>query len=344
MKRIAIEEHFYTQEYLTYLRSSKDYPRLEMVKGRQNHQMEWLRVAPGLSLPSPPNFQNGLLEVGEGRIKMMDKVGIDIQVLSLSFPGVEALDPSDATSMSERVNDALFSIIEKYPKRFAGFAAIAPQDPGAAARELERTVKKLGFKGAMINSHVRGEYLDDPKFGVILKKAEELSVPLYIHPRQPSPDMIPPFLTYPELATPAWGFAAEAGLHAMRLICSGVFDRYPGLKIILGHLGEALPWWLWRLDSRWVVIGREESSSAPLAKKKPSQYIQENFYVTTSGMFWHPALQCCYSALGADRILFAVDHPYESNEDAVHFLDTASICDPDKEKIYHLNAEMLLGL
>jgi 2,3-dihydroxybenzoate decarboxylase len=196
----------------------------------------------------------------------------------------------------------------------------------------------------MINSHIRGEYLDDRKYWVIFERAEKLNVPLYIHPRQPSPDMIKPFLTYPELASPAWGFAAETGLHAMRLICSGVFDKHPNLKIVLGHLGEALPWWLWRLDSRWIVVGREEGAAPPLAQKKPSQYIKENFYVTTSGMLWHPALQCCYSALGADRILFAVDHPYESSRDAVQFLDTASICDGDKEKIYHVNAEKLLGL
>jgi len=343
MKRIAIEEHFFTEEYVNYLRSRKDYPRLETLKIK-DREMEWLRLGPGCSLPSVPHLQNGLLDVGEGRLKIMDEVGIDMQVLSLSFPGVEALDPRDATSMSKKINDELFTAVKKHPNRFAGFAAIAPQDPDAAASELERAVKKLGFKGAMINSHIRGEYLDDRKYWVIFEKAEKLNVPLYIHPRQPSPDMIKPYLTYPELASPAWGFAAETGLHAMRLICSGVFDKYPGLKIILGHLGEALPWWLWRLDSRWIVVGREESAAPPLAKKKPSQYIKENFYVTTSGMFWHPALQCCYSALGADRILFAVDHPYESNKDAVQFLDTASICDGDKEKIYHLNAEKLLGL
>jgi 5-carboxyvanillate decarboxylase len=343
MKRIAIEEHFFTQEYLAYLRSRKDYPRLETQKIK-DLEMEWLRLAPGCSLPSARHFQSGLLEVGEERLKMMDEVGIHMQVLSLSFPGVEALDPSDATSMSKRVNDELFSVVKKYPTRFAGFAAIAPQDPEAAANELERAVKKLGFKGAMVNSHIRGEYLDDRKYWVIFEKAEKLNVPIYIHPRQPSPDMIKPYLTYPELATPAWGFAAETGLHAMRLICSGVFDKYPNLKVILGHLGEALPWWLWRLDSRWVVIGRRESGTATRADKKPSEYIKENFYITTSGMFWHPALQCCYSALGADRILFAVDHPYESNKDAVQFMDTASICDSDKEKIYHLNAEKLFGL
>jgi 2,3-dihydroxybenzoate decarboxylase len=343
MKRIAIEEHFFTAGYLTYLRSRKDYPRSETVKA-ENREMEWLRLAPGCSLPSPPHLQSGLLEVGEGRLKIMDEVGIDMQVLSLSFPGVEALDPSDATSMSKRVNDELFAVTQKYLGRFAGFAAIAPQNPDAAANELERAVKELGFKGAMVNSHTRGEYLDDRKYWVIFEKAEKLNVPIYIHPRQPSPDMIKPYLTYPELATPAWGFAAETGLHAMRLICSGLFDKYPGLKIILGHLGEALPWWLWRLDSRWIVVGREESAFGMLAKKKPSQYIKDNFYVTTSGMFWHPALQCCYSALGADRILFAVDHPYESDKEAVEFMDKASICDIDKEKIYHLNAEKLLGL
>jgi len=343
MKRIAIEEHFFTEGYLTYLRGRKDYPRLETVKV-EHGEMEWLCLAPGCALPSTSHLQRGLLDVEEGRLKLMDETGIDMQVLSLSFPGVEALDPSDASVMAREVNDEIFAAVNRHPDRFAAFAALAPQDPDAAARELERTVKELRFKGAMMNSHTRGEYLDDRKYWVIFEKAETLGVPIYIHPRQPSPDMIKPFLKYPELATPAWGFAAETGLHAMRLICSGLFDEYPHLKIILGHLGEALPWWLWRFDSRWTVVGRGERGSGPLARKKPSHYIKENFYVTTSGMFWHPALQCCYSALGAERILFAVDHPYESSEDAVQFMDSASICDGDKEKIYHVNAKKLLGV
>jgi 5-carboxyvanillate decarboxylase len=343
MKRIAIEEHFFTERYVTYLRSRNDYPRLETAKDVENREMEWLRLAPGCSLPSGGSLLSGLLEVGEGRLRAMDEASIDMQVLSLSFPGVEALDPSDATSMAKEVNDELFTVVKRYPEKFAGFAAIAPQVPETAAHELERAVKKLGFKGAMINSHIRGEYLDDRKYWVIFERAEELGVPLYLHPRQPSPDMIKPYLTYPQLATAAWGFAAETGLHAMRLICSGVFDKYPGLKIILGHLGEALPLWLWRLDSRWIV-GEGKGPPGLLAKKKPSQYIKDNFYVTTSGMFWQPPLQCCYSALGPDRILFAVDHPYESSKEAVEFMDAASVCDSDKEKIYHLNAEKLLRL
>jgi 5-carboxyvanillate decarboxylase len=343
MKRIAIEEHFFTQEYLSYLRSREEYPRLEKIT-TGDREVEWLHLAPGCSLPSAPHLQRGLLDMGEGRLKMMDEVGIDMQVLSLSFPGVEGMEPMEATSLAERVNNELYSVIQKHPDRFAGFATIAPQSPVAAANELKRAVKELGFKGAMVNSHIAGDYLDDRKFWVIFQEAQDLGVPIYIHPREPSPDMIKPYLTYPELATPAWGFAAETGLHAMRLICSGLFDRYPGLKIFLGHLGEALPWWLWRLDSRWVVVGREEQSSRPLLKKKPSEYIRENFYVTTSGMFWHPALQLCHSALGPERILFAVDHPYESNQEAVEFVDTAPIPDADREKIYHLNAEKILGL
>lgn len=342
MKRIAIEEHFFTEEYVAYLRSRKDYPRLEMIKDAENHEAEWLCLAPSCALPSGGPLLQGLLDVGEGRLKAMDEAGIDLQVLSLSFPGVEALDPSDATGLAKRVNDELFTVVGKYPERFAGFAALAPQDPEAAAGELERAVKRLGFKGAMINSHIRGEYLDEKKYWVIFETAEKLGVPIYLHPRQPSPDMIKPYLSYPQLATASWGFAAETGLHAMRLMCSGVFDRYPGLNIILGHLGEALPWWLWRLESRWMVA-KGRGPSAPLVKR-PSQYIKENFYVTTSGMFWMPALTCCCSGLGADRILFAVDHPYESSKEAVAFMDGASLCDRDKEKIYHLNAETLLGL
>ena len=326
MKKIAIEEHFSTEEYLSYLRLRKDYTRREIVEDEKYHSIVTM-----------------LLDLGEGRLSDMNESGIDMQVLSLSI-GVQQFDTSDAIALAKRTNDELSKIVKKCPERFAGFAALATQDPNAAADELERAVKGLGLKGANISSHIKGEYLDDQKYWVIFERAEKLDVPIYLHPARPSPDMVKPFLTYPLLADAMWGYAAEAGLHAMRLICSGVFDKYPGLKIILGHLGEALPFWLWRIDNRWL---KEKVDPEPITKglkKKPSQYVKDNFFVTLSGMFWEPALLCAYLALGADRILFAVDYPYESNDEAVQFIEGVPICDSDKEKICHINAEKILAL
>ncbi len=343
MKKIAIEEHFLTEEFVSYLRSNKGYPRLESIEDEKNNKIERLWHSADIKGVLSPDLKSRLLDLGEGRLREMEKTGIDMQVLSLTT-GVEQFDASDGTAMARKTNDELSKVVKKYPQKFAGFAALAPQDPGAAADELERAVKELGLKGVKINSHIRGEYLDDEKYWVIFERAEKLGVPIYLHPRSPSPDMLKPYLAYPGLAGAVLGFAAETSLHAIRLILSGVFDKYPGLKIILGHLGEALPFWLWRIDNRYL---KERIASDPRARKlekTPSQYFKDNFLVTTSGMLWQPALLCTYLALGADRILFAVDYPYESSREAVEFMEVAAICDSDKEKIYHLNVEELLAL
>ncbi|OGO17795.1 MAG: hypothetical protein A2Z15_05090 [Chloroflexi bacterium RBG_16_50_11] len=280
-----------------------------------------------------------LTELGDKRLREMDKAGITMQVLSLTAPGVEAFSSADGITWAKRINDDLSTTVMKYPERFAGFASLPLQEPEAAADELQRAVKKLGLKGALVNSHVRGEYLDNPKFWVVFEKAEKLGVPIYIHPKEPSPDMLKPYLAYPGLWSALWGYGAEAGLHAIRLICSGLFDKYPNLKIIIGHMGEALPFWTWRLDRQW-----QHTPMAKILSKKPSQYIKENFLITTSGVFSVPALLCAYLTLGAENILFAVDFPYESNETAVQFIKDAPINDSEKEKIFHLNAEKVLGL
>jgi 2,3-dihydroxybenzoate decarboxylase len=262
-----------------------------------------------------------------------------MQVLSLISPGVQVFDAATGTSLARRVNDQLYRIVQKYPGKFAGLAALAPQDPRGAADELERAVKELGLKGASINSHTRGEYLDDKKYWVIFERAERLGVPIYIHPRMPSPGMLKPYLTYPSLATAMSGFAAEVSLHALRLILSGLFDEHPGVKIILGHLGEGLPFWLWRLDNRWLRMPQ-----GMIIKKRPSQYIKDHFFITTAGNFSVSAFLCAYLELGADRILFAVDSPLESNREAVQFMEGLPISDGDKEKVCHLNAERLFKL
>lgn len=339
MKIIDFEAHFYTEEYVEYLRSRKEPPNFDTIdlKGQKEEGM-WL--APGVWAPRSKNLQS-LLDLDQGRITEMDRAGITIQVLSLAGPGCELFETSDGVVQVRKANDRLAEVIKKHPNRFLGFAALAPQDPYVAAEELERTVKELGFKGAKINSHVRGgEYLDEEKYWVIFEKAERLDVPIYIHPRIPSPQMLKPYADYGyALAGAALGFGAETALHAMRLILSGVFDRYPRLKIILGHLGEALPFWLDRLDRKAITHGIKVKLD-----KKPSDYIRDNFMVTFSGMFYMPAFLCVYLALGAENILFASDYPFEPLKDAIDFIKHLPISDHDKNKICKGNAERLFKL
>lgn len=334
MKRIAFEEHFTTQEHLDLLTAIREgrYPIPEVLREEKDIAEELLF----LDLKTSGTITSRLLNIGEGRIREMNKTGIDMQVLSLVSPGVQVLDAPTATKVARKMNDTISAAVKKFPTRFAGLATIAPHDPNGAADELERAVKKLSLKGVIINSHTKGEYLDGKKFWPIFETAEKLNVPIYLHPRIPSPGMRQPYLDY-HLDAAILGYSHEVALHAMRIICAGVFDKYPNLKIILGHLGESLPYWLWRLDNKAALLPAK-------LKKKPSEYIKENFYVTTSGLFCHPPLICAYLALGAERILFAVDYPLEETKQATKFIETAPISDIDKEKICHGNTEKLLGI
>lgn len=283
------------------------------------------------------------------RLKDMDKAGIDMQVLSATLMPGDKSTAAEARAWAIDTNNAFAKVIEKYPDRFSSFASIALHDPQEAARELERAVTQLGFKGALIGAEDR-TFLDDPPYWVLLETAEKLDVPIYLHPKVPGKDMINPYLKYPILSRSMWGFAAEAGLHALRLIMGGMFEKYPHLQIILGHLGESIPFQMWRLDNRWMnekdgkapMFGADPS--AALMKKKPSEYFKSNFYVSTSGMFWEPALQLVVTAMGPDRILFGVDYNAESNEEAVKFIEAAKLDPGIKEKICHGNAERLLRL
>jgi predicted TIM-barrel fold metal-dependent hydrolase len=337
MKIIDVEAHFYTEEYLHYLRSRKEPPKFETINvDGQNEQR--LRLGPDVWAPQRNKSLSALLDMEKDRLAKMNEACVTVQVLSLTTPGCELFEPSDAIAQARRTNDKVAEAIRRHPDRFLGFAALACQVPEAAADELERTVKELGFKGTLINSHVRGgEYLDDKKYWVIFERAERLGVPIYLHPRAPSPQMLKPYTQYGyALVRATLGFAAEASLHAMRLIFSGVFDKYPGLKIILGHLGEALPFWLDRIDGHY-------GGKVPIAKK-PSQYLRDNFLVTLSGMSYLPAFICVYLALGGDNILFGSDYPYEKLKEAAQFVERLPICDRDKHKICHANAEALLNL
>jgi 5-carboxyvanillate decarboxylase len=346
MKIIAIEEHFITQKYIDYMRTRKDPPRRE-VKTENGRQVEfqWTSKTASRVMSSDPSER--ISNLGDLRIKDMDEAGIQMQVLSLSFPSVEAFSASDGAMVSREVNDEIAAFCIKNPRRFAAFATIAAQDPENAARELERAVKTLGLKGALITGHIQDQYMDDQKFWPILETAERLDVPIYLHPKLPRSDMIEPYLDYPGLSSAVLGFSADASLHAMRLILSGAFDKYPKLRIILGHMGEALPFWLWRMDSRFNSQKEFDARANKMygaLSKTPSQYFRDNFYVTTSGMYWEPALQFVTSVLGADRVMFAGDYPYEDQKDAVQFLEKAPLGTAEKEKIAHSNAEKLLKI
>ncbi|MFC1958008.1 amidohydrolase family protein [Chloroflexota bacterium] len=290
-----------------------------------------------------PETRENLFDLGEGRIKGMDEAGVDMQLLSMSAPGPEDFG-ADGPNIAVQVNNKLYEAIKAHPKRFAGFAAVAPQYPKEAAKELERSVKELGFLGAKINSNMKGKYIDGEKYWPLFEMAEKLDVPIYLHPVSPAGALAKPFLDHPKLLGANWGLAADAGLQAMRLISGGIFDRHPGLKIFLGHMGEALPFWIWRIDNKWPKGDPDPNSKDRKLLKKASEYIRGNFYFTTSGVFDTPPLVCVCSEVGVDRVLFAVDYPFESQKEAVRWLDAAAISKNDKEKIYYLNAEKIFKL
>jgi len=285
-----------------------------------------------------------LQDVGERRIADMDASGIAKQIVSLTAPGVQVFEPDTAAALSVEYNDQLADACARYPERLFALAAVAPQRPDHAARELERAVTRLGMKGAIINSHTQGEYLDDERFWPIFEAAEALGVPVYIHPQTPPKSMIEPFLSR-GLDGAIYGFGVETGLHMLRLIISGVFDRFPKLTVVVGHLGEGIPYWLFRIDyfHRSIVATRRYESVKPL-KRKPSDYLRENFFVTTSGMAWEPAIMFARSVLGADRVMYAMDYPYQFEPDEVAVTDELPISDAEKQAFYATIAEQVFKL
>jgi 5-carboxyvanillate decarboxylase len=339
MKKIDTEAHFYTQEYQDYLLSRKEVPREEIYKGYAR-----LWYAPHIWEPHGLDIEDKLLDIAESRLLSMDKAGIDMQVLSLSTPGCEQFSPAEGTEFSRKTNQTLFMAINKHPERFIGLAALAPQSPDEAARELERSVKELGLRGAKINSHVGDSYLDNQKFWPIFEVAERLDVPIFLHPNTPISTSIQPYTDYGfALAGPPWGFGAEAALHALRLIYSGLFDKYPRLKIVLGHLGEGLVFWIYRIDFAFKKPWMEEEVR-PNLKKTPSQYLRNNFYVNNAGMYSVPAFLNVLLEMGADHMMFAADYPYENAEEAATFMECLPFSNPDKEKILHGTAEQLFKI
>lgn len=287
------------------------------------------------------------LDILDKRLQDMEEAGIDMQVMSLFLGmGPGTTNAVEAVSLIKTTNDTLAEVVAKYPDKFAGYTTLALEDPEASAIELERAVTQLGLKGPLIFVGQGGVYVDEERNWPIFETAARLDVPVYLHPGMLLPDMREPYMTYPILSMAMWGFAAVTGLHAMRLMCSGIFDKYPDLRIILGHMGEGIPFWMWRMDKHYEtdmpIAGKDLPGSR--LQKKPSQYFLENYYITTSGMYWPPVLQFVNSVVGPDRILFAADYPPESALEASRFIEDAPLDPEDKEKICHLNAERIFRL
>jgi len=296
--------------------------------------------------PSPraTAIMERLQDLGELRLQDMDDTGIDRQIIALTAPGVQILDRDDAVGLATLSNDRLAEAVRRHPDRFTGMTAIAPQDPLHAAREIERGARELGMKAVIVNSHTQGEYLDDPRFWPIFEAAQAVGQPIYIHPQTPSRGMIRPLLER-GLDSAIYGFAVETGMHLLRIIVAGVFDRFPDLQIIVGHCGEALPFWLYRLDymhAASVRAGRYESM--PALNRRVSDYLRENVYVTTSGMAWEPAISFCQNVLGMDRVLYAMDYPYQFEPDEVRASDDLPLTDDDRRKFFQRNAERVFSL
>jgi predicted TIM-barrel fold metal-dependent hydrolase len=311
---IALEEHYYDRELV----ATFDGP-----EGRA------------------PETRRRLDDLGDLRIKEMDEAGIDVQVISHGAPSTQRLDAETAVRLARNVNDRLAQAIAAYPDRFAAFAALPTPDPKAAADELERTVTQLGFKGAMVHGLTNGVFFDDKRFWSIFERAQALDVPLYVHPAVPHSAVVEAYYQdyladFPTLRTAAWGFTVETATQGIRLVLSGVFDAYPDVKIILGHMGEGLPFLLWRIDH---ALSRPGNRSVSFREQ-----FSQHFYITTSGNFSTPALLCSMMELGEDRILFSVDWPFVPNIPGTKWMNELQLSAEDKIKILSGNAKRLLKM
>jgi predicted TIM-barrel fold metal-dependent hydrolase len=282
-----------------------------------------------------------LNDLGELRLREMDSAGIDLQVISHAPSPIQQLDPGESRTLATSTNDRLHDAVDRNPERFAAFAALPTRDPQAAADELERTVTRLGFKGAMIHGRTQEQFHDLQKFWPIYERAQRLDVPIYIHPGPPHPAMVEAYYAdylpdFPGLNSAAWGFTIDTANQVLRMILSGLFDAYPNLKIIVGHMGEGLPFLVDRIDEALKRPGNK-----PISVK---DVFASHFYITTSGHFSTPALLCTLLEVGIDRILFSVDWPYVENEPGMQWMQTVPLSAEDKEKMFNRNARQLLKL
>jgi predicted TIM-barrel fold metal-dependent hydrolase len=331
MRTIALEEHYATGAFM-------EGPGRDL-KAQAEAARDHPRVAAGLE-----KLIDGLCDLGEGRVAEMDVAGVDVQVLSLTSPGVEQLDAAEAVALAREANDALAEAVRRRPDRLAGFAALPTPAPEDAAEELERAVRGHGFVGALINGHSRGRYLDDTFFRPILERAEALGVPIYLHPTPPPRAVVGASYSGDfsagaavGLATAAWGWHVETATHVLRLVLGGMFDRFPGLQLVVGHMGEGLPFFLPRFEAAMPkeVTGLERPTG---------DYLRENVHYTFGGFNWTQAFLDLLLQVGAGRIMFSADHPYAPMAEARAFLDRLPVALADRERIAHGNAERLLAL
>ena len=287
------------------------------------------------------DFLTGLVDVEAHRLPQMDEYGVDMHLLSLTAPGVQMFDADTATELAALANDHMAAICRKYPSRFAGLASFAPHSPKRAAKEVERAMATLKLNGLIVNSHTHGEYLDDPKYWPILEAAEAMNACIYIHPRAASDTLKGPLQDY-GMDSAMWGYGVEVGTHAVRMMAGGVFDAFPNLKICIGHMGEAIPFWLWRINfmnSRAQVVGRARKT-----KRSMAEYFQDNFVVTTSGVEDPLALRYAIDKIGIDNVMWAIDYPYQPMKPAVDFIDAFPCTDAERYALCHGNAERIFHI
>lgn len=334
IRRIATEEAFSIPEVADALR--------DVCAGPDNGiDMLLVRRIYGENSSYHAGFLAPLLDLESARLRDMDANGVDMQVLSLTAPGVQMFDADTATALASVANDRLAEVVARHPTRFAGLASFAPHSPKRAAREMERAVQQLKLNGFVVNSHTGNEYLDHPKFWPVLEAAEALDRCIYIHPRGPSDMLAGPMRDY-GMFSALWAYGVEVSTHAVRLILSGVFDRFPRLKICLGHMGEAVHFWSWRLD--FMSARAQGAPGIPRLALKPSEYLKRNFVITTSGQESPLALEFSIRQLGIDNVMWAIDYPYQPTAPAVHFMDTAPLTDDQRHQLYHLNAERVFHI
>ncbi len=287
------------------------------------------------------NFLEGLIDIEGRRLKEMDEFGVDMHLLSLTAPGVQMFDADTATELAALANDRLAAVCRRHPKRFAGLACFAPHAPKRAAKEMERAIRTLKLNGFILNSHTHGEYLDDPKYWPVLEAAEALDACIYIHPRAASDSLKGPLQDY-GMDSAMWSYGVEVGTHVVRMMAAGVFDHFPRLKICIGHMGEAIPFWIWRItfmNSRAQLIDR-----APKTQLTMEEYFLRNFVLTTSGVEDHLALEYSIRKVGIDNVMWAIDYPYQPTRPAVEFMDSAPVSEAQRAKLYHLNAERIFHI
>jgi len=293
------------------------------------------------------DFTLELLDVDKKRLAFMDKTGIEFALLSLNAPGLQAiLDTGEAIEIARKANNHIAGAVTRHPGRYAGLAALPMQEPAAASAELERCVNELGFKGALVNGFTQKNepdtaiYYDIPEYRDFWATVSDLDVPFYLHPRMQIPAQARNYEGHPWLMSAPWGFAVETSIHALRLCGSGIFDDFPNLKIILGHLGENIPFALWRVDARMRFSRRGYRGKRPLG-----DYFRDHFHITTSGNFNDPAFRCTLDVLGKDRVYFSADYPFERMEDAADWYDaTDVITDEERVQIGRTNAIELFKL